>query len=316
MALLFSRAKLTGRPYRWEADFADSGGSIGGGGGGWGGSSDGGAGWGGSGADIASPISDAPAISAPAAASTLDSSIGSPAPNAGMTEAEQISSYSQAREMADAVAGMGSGRIGGYSPSAGSIGQREAFLQGLTQETPAEQIEAARPGPVAAIVNGILGVLGIASGTVPGILGGGRTVAGVFNSSGILVNPNAQASDLGFPGNLGASSSAGLFGGSSAPVVVSSEATGATLAGASFLGRTESGMGDQVSSSPVISYDGSQVNVPSPTRASGLASSSSQAAAAALMQGRYAPPPGQAQAPTNPAPWLVLAGLASFLFMG
>ena len=241
-----------------------------------------------------------------------------------MTLAEQISSYSQAREVADAVAGMGQGRIGGYSPSAGSFGQREAFLQGLTQETPAEQIEAARPGPVAAIVNGILGVLGIASGTVPGVLGGGRTVAGVLNSSGILVNPNAQASDLGFPGNLGASSGAGLFGGSSAPVVVSSEATGASLAGASFLGRTESGMGrtesgmgDQVSSSPVISYDGSQVNVPSPTRASGLSSSSSEAAAAAALQrGRYAPPPGPAQAPTNPAPLLVLAGLASFLFMG
>ena len=311
MALLFSRAKLLGRPFRGGYDGEGTGADYGGFGGGF----DGG------GADIANPIGDQPAGPAPGAPAgaggEVDASIGSPPPNAGMTVAEQISSYSEAREKADALAGMGQGRVGGYSPGAGSIGQREAFLQGLTQETPAEQIEAARPGPVAAIVNGLLGLLGVATLTPAGVLGGGRTLVGVVNSSGVLVNPNAQASDLGFLGNLGETPSAGLFGGSTAPVVVSSEATGASLAGASFRGGPESGMGDQVSSSPVMGFDGTQVNNPSPTGAGALASSSSPAAAAAaLLRGRYAPPPGQAQAPTSPAPWLVLAGLASFFFMG
>lgn len=302
MGLLFSKAKLLGQPYRWgDPDFVDgAGGSLSGSAGSFaGGSFDG--------ADSASPSSS----SSPA---VVDAEATSPAPNAGMSPSAQISSYSQARERAEAAVGMGQGTVGGYSPSAGSVGQREAFLQGLTDQTPAQQIDAARPGLVATVVNTLLGVVAVATGTPTGALSGGRTLAGVVNSSGILVNANAQASDLGFPGNLGA----GTFGTSSAPVVIGREGTGASLAGASFMGPPESGMGDLVGGSPVLGFGGELVNSPSVTGAGSISSTGSPAAAAAAaaLRGRYAPPPGPRQPEQNPAPWLVLAGLASFIFMG
>ena len=300
MGLLFSKAKLLGQPYRWgDPDFVDgAGGSLSGSAGNFaGGSFDG--------ADN-STSSSSPAV--------VDAVATSPAPNAGMSPADQISSYSQARERAEAAVGMGQGTVGGYSPSAGSVGQREAFLQGLTDQTPAQQIDAARPGPVATVVNTLLGLVGVATGTPTGVLAGGRTLAGVVNSSGILVNANAQASDLGFLGNLGA----GTFGTSSAPVVIGLEGSGASLAGASFMGPAESGMGDLVGGSPVLGFSGELVNSPSVTGAGSISSTKSPAAAAAAaaLRGRYAPPPGPRQPEQNPAPWLVLAGLASFLFMG
>jgi hypothetical protein len=153
----------------------------------------------------------------------------------------------------------------------------------------------------------LLGLLGIASGTPAGVVGGSRAVAGAW------AGPSPFGSTI---------TEVVTFPGSSAPAVVSAGGTGAAAAAATFAGIAESGAGDQasngaISGAPVLGFGGAFVNNPSPTgagsTAGGLTSSSS---AAAALRGRYAAPVGPAAAAPAISPAVIAAGLASLLFLG
>lgn len=240
-----------------------------------------------------------------------------PVQNAQLSLSEQYAEYGAGRVAAEKAGGYGVAAAG-YSANSGTPAQQAAFLSGATNLTPAEQIDAAKPGIVASAVNVVLGLLGIASGTPTGVIGGGKAAVGGFAGlSAALSNPDAgRESDLGFSGNLGES-----FAGSAAPSLYDSSATGAIEAAAGFAGVSgQEGDVSTVSGAPVLGFGGVQVNAPQTTGGGAVAGSTLGAALAALLgqgpRGRYAAPGAGAQSSPAIAPALLVAGLASIIFMG
>lgn len=227
-----------------------------------------------------------------------DSSIAGASPNSSMSLSDQYAEYGAGRHAAELASGMGIGREGGYSTNVGTPAQQGAFLA-AGAPTPAEQIEAARPGLFESMGRGALALVGILSGTPAGVLGGALGLHSVGKSSG-LFSSNPQPSDLGFSGNLGAR---GGFSGSEAP---------------SLFGGVD-GPPDPgyVGGAPVLGFGGAVVNNHAPatstTSGAGLGGFPGYAPGVGL---QYASPFAAAAQPSpGGGAFMLLAALASLLFI-
>lgn len=297
---MFSRhekAKLLGRPYRggYEGEGA---------GGGWGD-------WGGGG-DAVAAAPAAPAA-APAAPTVADSFIGSPVASltGGNLSSGNVGFGFAAGPMASADADAFAGSFSGVADS------ELVPLDPVTVNTPPvalvtleRTISVDVLGAVNNVANFLLGLLAVSSGTAPGVIGGSRAIAGVFNSPSVFSETMTET--VSFPGATGAA-----FG-SNAPAVVSGDATGAATALASFAG-VESGMAADsvISGAPVLGFDGGLVNnAPQTTTAGSGGGVLSAIVVPASPRGQYAAPGAAASSSNSASPLLALAGVASLLFMG
>lgn len=114
---------------------------------------------------------------------TADSNISAPAANADMSLADQYAEYGAGRAAAEKAAGYGVGADGYQSSEA----DRQSFLDAdIAAPAPAP---AATKSPIEAIGRALLGLLGIASGTPQGVIGGAMSLNNVFNGIGSFGTP-------------------------------------------------------------------------------------------------------------------------------
>lgn len=231
-------------------------------------------------------------------AGVADSSIAGAAPNSDLSLSDQYAEYGAGRQAAELAAGYGIGREGGYSNTAGTPAQQGAFLAGVAP-TPAEQVEAARPGVLESVGRALLGLLGVASGTPQGVVGGALGLSSVGKSSGLFAS-NPAASDLGFDGNLGRAQFSGGFAGSAAPNL---------FAGSD--GPPDAGF---IAGAPVLGFAGATSPAASAPSDSGVGLAGFAPGAALQYPAGFAP--GAPAQSSGSGALLLLAGLASLFFMG
>lgn len=320
----YSKAKLLGRPFRYEADFADSGGSIGDRYGGGGGGGEGG-GFGGGFAGTEPERSDLADLNAGTGASLTGGNLATGGVGFGFAPGPVTTA--EAADWADNLAGDGApaDSIIVVQPKPTVI---ETILQALI---PLQPVTIA-PNPVASVTlertttvdigqllnnaaTGILSVLGIVSGTPSGVIGGARGLSGVVGAPSAFGETITET--VSMPGEGGGE----VFGGSPAPSVF---AAGESRTSAADTGGTAGDAGDNVSGSPVLGFGGTIVNdAPQATTTGAGLGGLSQAlaglfAAPANTRQRYAASVGaqpQQAAPAIP-PALALAGLAGLIFLG
>ena len=153
------------------------------------------------------------------------------------------------------------------------------------------------------VTTGILGALGIASGTPAGVVGGVRSVQGVINAPSAFSDRLVETVSIGSP----------------APSIFSGNDAAISAAGAAFEADTGGMAGDGgMAGSPVTGIGGVIIGAPQATTSGG--------GMAQALESLFAPPGNtrqrygnvsrqQTQAPTV-EPALALAGLAGLIFLG
>lgn len=280
-----NKAKLLGRVFRYEADFADSGGSIGDryGGGFSGGEGGGFGGFSGTG---------------PERSDLADLNAGSGASLTG--------------------GNLATGGVGfGFAPGPVTNAEAADWADSLAGNTPADAVivpaaPVKAPTTIGTIVqtglNILSAVLQIASGSPPAVVNGVR--------SGV-----AMAQDAGwFSGSPAPSVVAESGAGSS---IGGNSLSGSPAPGGADTGGMAGDAGDTVGSSPVMGFGGVIVGAPQTTTTGAGLGGLSQALAGLFQQPantrqRYAASVGVQQQQTAPAipPAVALAGLAGLIFLG